>query len=86
MQHTVTASRPAKKSAAGKVESINITVADNGFSVSVYRTQPKGRYESPKPMVFTKPGEMLTYLESCLPGEGAAHEKGEESGKSEKKG
>jgi hypothetical protein len=72
------------------VNCINIRFAENGMIVTMDFEQPKstrngmiGRYiPSSEPMVFTQPGDTLSYLEKCLPkSEHDAHEKGEAEGK-----
>ena len=91
-QKTITAA-PAKaqKNAVGpgKLSRIVIEFKANGFEVEkcfspkVGKNGPIWMGDQPKDsMVFTQPGELLDYLEKCLPAsEHAAHEKNERTRK-----
>lgn len=81
-QYSVSAAKPAAKG-GGKLESVTITFADNGFMVrKSYAPKSSSRgpvwEPDPKPAVFTEPGAMLTYVEKCVgEREHKAHEKAE---------
>ena len=85
MASSVSARRKAT-TGGGQLASVLIEFKGNGFEVTKGFTPKTGKggfpiYENPKPkdsVVFTEPGAMLTYIESCVgKREHAAHEKAE---------
>lgn len=84
---SVSANRKAS-TGGGKLCGIRIEIEGNGYRVTKEFTPKMGKcgpiWEGSKPsdsMVFTEPGECVTYLEKCLgTKEHMAHEKSEKKG------